>query len=38
MKFTALLEMMTVRIVSVTRNGAGRTVTPNSGNESICTP
>ena len=38
MKFTALVEMMTVRIVSATSTGAGRTVTPNSGSDSSCTP
>ena len=38
MKFTALVEMTTIRIVSATRSGAGRTVTPNNGNDSSCTP
>jgi len=38
MKFTALVEMMTMKIVSVTSSDAGRTVTPNSGSDSSCTP
>jgi hypothetical protein len=34
MKFTALAEITTMRIVSATRTGVGRTVTPNNGSDS----
>lgn len=38
MKFTALIERMTTKIVSSTSNGSGSTVMTPSGSEKNCTP
>ena len=38
MKFTALVEMSTMRMVSAASTGAGSTVTPKTGSCSSCTP